>query len=1265
MKFSRRFIGGWLSLAIALAASEATASQYSDAVLANTPVAYWRLDETSLPTATNIGTAGATVDATFHNLGTGSGPLNIGQVGPLPGDIAGSFTIDGLEAGNRAIHLAPVSPALMDLFPRAQVDESQGNALDITGTAPATGLTLEAWIRRDPQANAGNNEGIVSKFQGSTQFGNNRSYNLYYDPRSGGRVGFLLSTTGLNETQYDLKTPTDIPLDQWVHLAATYDPVGTRTAIYVNGQLAAEATSAVNVPGFIFDGSAPFWIGQQFSDDPSTTFEGRIDEVAVYDKPLSGAQIAAHFAAATSGTPVTINWSPNSSGSWHSAANWTTGAVPNANNVSVVFGTAITAAKVVYTESNVTAKSIRFDNNSKYAVAGIGTVTLSSNSGNASIQVARGAQEFQTPVTLASDTDVSVLTGSISFNNVLNLGGKTMHILSGTVNINNSVVPGAGGQITNGASLGAGGSINLGGDFSNTGTLNIEIGGTSPGEYSAFNFGGTATLAGFIDAELVDGFTLSSGDTFTVLTAGNLVNNGIALTGSLAESLTLNVVGNSLVLSAGLLGDFNNDGNVNGGDYSTWRKGLGSRFTPNDYELWRSNFGASSSLGSSLSAAVPEPSSLVLLLAAGLIACSRTRLQARPNRAQMSIDFARRIALGAAIWTILLSASTAQASPYSDAVLADGPVAYYRLGETSGSVAANSSIHGAALDGTYLNFGAGSSPSSTIGQVGPRPGDPSGSSAIQGFESDNIGIRSAANANAQVEVPDNNLLDITGALTLEAWVRRDDAQASNGNNEGIVGKFTGTASPTNQRSYDLYYNSRTGTGLPSIGFILNTTGVAGGNVDFSTAIDIPAGSTGGWAYLAAVYEPNVRMSVYLNGVSIGEKTTGLPAASLFAGTAPLWIGRQFSSATNTSFEGLIDEVAVYDKALSAAQVAAHYSAAANNTPANFSWAPNSSGGWETPGNWSPNTATVPNGALVSITFGSAITAPKVVYIESSITAKSVSFNNSNKYAIAGVGTLNLTANTGNASLQVVAGSHEFQTALSLGSNTDVNVTAGASNKLTINNALNLGGKTLNIQSGIVNVNHSVIAGTGGQIVNGAAAILGTAGSTSFGGNLINTGTLAVEIGGTGADQFSQFNVGGTATLSGFVSPSLVNGFMPTSGSTFTILTATNLINSGIAISGPLSGSMSLSVMGNSLVLTAGLGGDFNQDGKVNGADYVVWRKGLGTTYVQNDYNVWRSNFGAGGGSGASLGAAVPEPSSLALLLVVGSISLGTRRGFRR
>ena len=72
---------------------------------------------------------------------------------------------------------------------------------------------------------------------------------------------------------------------------------------------------------------------------------------------------------------------------------------------------------------------------------------------------------------------------------------------------------------------------------------------------------------------------------------------------------------------------------------------------------------------------------------------------------------------------------------------------------------------------------------------------------------------------------------------------------------------------------------------------------------------------------------------------------------------------------------------------------------------------------------------------------------------------------------------------------------------------------------------------------------------------------------------------------------------------------------------------------------------------NNLTVT-GLAGDYNRDGVVDAADYVVWRIGLGTTYTQNDYNVWRTNFQqtAGSGSVASTNAAVPEPTTLVLLM---------------
>lgn len=68
-------------------------------------------------------------------------------------------------------------------------------------------------------------------------------------------------------------------------------------------------------------------------------------------------------------------------------------------------------------------------------------------------------------------------------------------------------------------------------------------------------------------------------------------------------------------------------------------------------------------------------------------------------------------------------------------------------------------------------------------------------------------------------------------------------------------------------------------------------------------------------------------------------------------------------------------------------------------------------------------------------------------------------------------------------------------------------------------------------------------------------------------------------------------------------------------------------------------------------------GDFNNNGVVDSADYVVWRKGLGTVYTQADYGIWRAHFGqtAGNGTGDSAIAAVPEPATWLMLSSVVTI----------
>jgi hypothetical protein len=84
-----------------------------------------------------------------------------------------------------------------------------------------------------------------------------------------------------------------------------------------------------------------------------------------------------------------------------------------------------------------------------------------------------------------------------------------------------------------------------------------------------------------------------------------------------------------------------------------------------------------------------------------------------------------------------------------------------------------------------------------------------------------------------------------------------------------------------------------------------------------------------------------------------------------------------------------------------------------------------------------------------------------------------------------------------------------------------------------------------------------------------------------------------------------------------------------------------------------------------------LAGDFNQNGLVDAADYVVWRNNVGAPAgtLPNDttsgaigaaqYSLWRTNFGAAAGAGiSSVAAAVPEPASVLVgMWLIAAVSL--------
>jgi hypothetical protein len=70
------------------------------------------------------------------------------------------------------------------------------------------------------------------------------------------------------------------------------------------------------------------------------------------------------------------------------------------------------------------------------------------------------------------------------------------------------------------------------------------------------------------------------------------------------------------------------------------------------------------------------------------------------------------------------------------------------------------------------------------------------------------------------------------------------------------------------------------------------------------------------------------------------------------------------------------------------------------------------------------------------------------------------------------------------------------------------------------------------------------------------------------------------------------------------------------------------------------------------IVTPSLPGDFNDDGFVDAADYVVWRKT--DSGNSQGYTDWRKNFGGGMGSGSAgvshPQTSAPEPAILVLLM---------------
>lgn len=184
---------------------------------------------------------------------------------------------------------------------------SASDALSLRAT---NGLTLEAWVNPISFMNP-TPQTIISKFDMpfSTPASPQSAYLLGFT--NNGRLFFTVSTTGSARTNATLVTAQTLPTNQWSFVVATYE--GTALRIYLNGILAAQT----NYSADIFPGTAPLGLGAIFlnaqASDAIWPFTGLLDEASLYNRALTDTEILALYNADLVGkclVPATIVTQP-------------------------------------------------------------------------------------------------------------------------------------------------------------------------------------------------------------------------------------------------------------------------------------------------------------------------------------------------------------------------------------------------------------------------------------------------------------------------------------------------------------------------------------------------------------------------------------------------------------------------------------------------------------------------------------------------------------------------------------------------------------------------------------------------------------------------------------------------------------------------------------------------------------------------------------------------------------------------------------------
>jgi peptidoglycan hydrolase-like protein with peptidoglycan-binding domain len=224
---------------------------------------------------------------------------------------------------------------------------------------------------------------------------------------------------------------------------------------------------------------------------------------------------------------------------------------------------------------------------------------------------------------------------------------------------------------------------------------------------------------------------------------------------------------------------------------------------------------------------------------------------------------------------------------WSSEVLADSPLAWWRLGEASGTAMVDSSGNG--RDGVYTG-------GITLNQTSLVASDTSNTAADM-------------DTTVQGNVTDAAWMDVS-TVTLECWYKPDTAP---GAEEILVNRYSST---TNQRTWLL---RRSAAGKLAL-YYYDT----GGTQRVTTGATTLAQNVN--HHLAATVDGSGNVVLYVDGVSDATASYGVAPRSAVA--TNIRVGSYNGGGSLTGANGILDEVAFYGSVLSGARILAHYNAGA-------------------------------------------------------------------------------------------------------------------------------------------------------------------------------------------------------------------------------------------------------------------------------------------------------------------------------------------------